>query len=106
MSLLHHPFGLLCNRLVASSTYTRLPRRLLRAPVPLLPVGQSSFYSSSTMSLFQTLKAPNGREYEQPLGLFINNEFVAAKSGETITSINPRYDEFPFAGEALADAVA
>ncbi|KAJ9308073.1 hypothetical protein DTO217A2_2314 [Paecilomyces variotii] len=35
------------------------------------------------------LKAPNGREYTQPIGLFINNEFVASKSGAKITSINP-----------------
>ncbi|KMU78957.1 betaine aldehyde dehydrogenase [Coccidioides immitis RMSCC 3703] len=39
--------------------------------------------------LFTELTAPNGRKYTQPLGLFINNEFVAAKSGQKITSINP-----------------
>ncbi|KAH0364827.1 aldehyde dehydrogenase, partial [Aureobasidium melanogenum] len=33
------------------------------------------------------LTAPNGKTYTQPLGLFINNEFVRAKSGATITSI-------------------
>lgn len=37
------------------------------------------------------LTAPNGRSYAQPIGLFINNEFVASKSGEKITSINPSY---------------
>ena len=37
------------------------------------------------------LTAPNGRSYTQPIGLFINNEFVASKSGEKITSINPSY---------------
>jgi aldehyde dehydrogenase (NAD(P)+) len=41
--------------------------------------------------LFVELTAPNGRKYRQPRGLFINNEFVKSKSGETITSINPRY---------------
>jgi aldehyde dehydrogenase (NAD+) len=40
--------------------------------------------------LLVELTAPNGRKYKQPRGLFINNEFVASKSGETITSINPR----------------
>ncbi|KAJ5949102.1 aldehyde dehydrogenase-like protein [Penicillium verhagenii] len=35
------------------------------------------------------LTAPNGRTYAQPIGLFINNEFVASKSGEKIASINP-----------------
>ncbi|CAH0054364.1 unnamed protein product [Clonostachys solani] len=41
------------------------------------------------MSLFTALQAPNGRKYEQPTGLFINNEFVASSSGQTITSIDP-----------------
>lgn len=35
------------------------------------------------------LQAPNGREYTQPTGLFINNEFVTAKSNKNITSIDP-----------------
>jgi len=39
--------------------------------------------------LFVELTAPNGRKYSQPRGLFINNEFVKSRSGETITSINP-----------------
>lgn len=36
-----------------------------------------------------SLTAPNGTKIELPTGLFINNEFVKAKSGETITSISP-----------------
>ncbi|TIA09839.1 aldehyde dehydrogenase-like protein [Aureobasidium pullulans] len=43
--------------------------------------------------LFADLTAPNGKQYNQPLGLFINNEFARAKSGETITSINPANEE-------------
>ncbi|KAL4922521.1 aldehyde dehydrogenase domain-containing protein [Aspergillus aurantiobrunneus] len=35
------------------------------------------------------LTAPNGRKYAQPIGLFINNEFVPSKSGEKFASINP-----------------
>lgn len=35
------------------------------------------------------LTAPNGRKYSQPIGLFIDNEFVASKSGEKFASINP-----------------
>ncbi|KAF2755158.1 aldehyde dehydrogenase-like protein [Pseudovirgaria hyperparasitica] len=35
------------------------------------------------------LKTPNGVSYTQPIGLFIGNEWHAAKSGEKITSINP-----------------
>lgn len=36
------------------------------------------------------LTAPNDKEWTQPLGLFINNEFVKSSTGETIASINPR----------------
>ncbi|KAJ2958111.1 hypothetical protein NQ176_g11198 [Zarea fungicola] len=35
------------------------------------------------------LEAPNGVKWTQPTGLFINNQFVVAKSGETITTIDP-----------------
>jgi aldehyde dehydrogenase (NAD+) len=31
---------------------------------------------------------PNGKKYDQPTGLFINNEFVAA-SGDEFTVTNP-----------------
>lgn len=40
-------------------------------------------------SLSQNLTAPNGHSFEQPLGLFINNEWRPAKSGETITVVSP-----------------
>ncbi|CCE81997.1 Piso0_002686 [Millerozyma farinosa CBS 7064] len=36
---------------------------------------------------------PDGKKYEQPTGLFINNEFVKSKSGKTIESINPATSE-------------
>ncbi|KAF4999683.1 hypothetical protein FDECE_11437 [Fusarium decemcellulare] len=42
-----------------------------------------------TSQLFQNLTAPNGRAFEQPLGLFINNEWREAKSGEKITVVSP-----------------
>jgi aldehyde dehydrogenase (NAD+) len=35
------------------------------------------------------LTAPNGVKYQQPIGLFINNEWVKSSSGGKITSINP-----------------
>ena len=41
-------------------------------------------------NLTQQLTAPNGTKYSQPLGLFINNEWRAAKSGQTITVVCPR----------------
>lgn len=36
-----------------------------------------------------SLTAPNGCQYKQPVGLFINNQFVPSKSGERIATINP-----------------
>jgi aldehyde dehydrogenase (NAD+) len=35
------------------------------------------------------LSAPNGKKITLPTGLFINNEFVKATGGQTITSISP-----------------
>lgn len=39
--------------------------------------------------LMLSLTAPNGRQYTQPTGLFINNEFVASKDGDKFGTINP-----------------
>lgn len=37
-----------------------------------------------------TLKAPNGREWEQSTGLFINNEFVdSVQPSNTISTVDP-----------------
>lgn len=47
------------------------------------------WYSTEMAGLSVQLKAPNGRTYTQPIGLFINNEFVASKSGAKLASINP-----------------
>lgn len=44
---------------------------------------------SSELPLFADLTAPNGHKIHQPLGLFINNEFVASKSGSTLASVTP-----------------
>ncbi|QKX53116.1 uncharacterized protein TRUGW13939_00190 [Talaromyces rugulosus] len=44
------------------------------------------------MSLSQQITLPNGVSYEQPLGLFINNEFVKGADGKTFETINP-HDE-------------
>ncbi|EAW13616.1 aldehyde dehydrogenase ALDH [Aspergillus clavatus NRRL 1] len=43
--------------------------------------------------LFVDIVTPNGRRYKQPTGLFINNEFVPASGGETITSLDPATDQ-------------
>lgn len=40
------------------------------------------------------LRAPNGKEWNQPTGLFINNEFVSStKTDSRITSIDPATEE-------------
>ncbi|KAJ5931048.1 aldehyde dehydrogenase domain-containing protein [Penicillium verhagenii] len=44
---------------------------------------------SNDSNLSVNLTTPNGHNYTQPTGLFINNEFVKAKSGLTITSLDP-----------------
>ncbi|MCJ1351519.1 MAG: mitochondrial aldehyde dehydrogenase [Icmadophila ericetorum] len=49
------------------------------------------------------LTAPNGRKYKQPIGLFINNEWVKSSTGEKITSINPA-DEKEIAAVYAASA--
>jgi len=35
------------------------------------------------------INLPNGKSYTQPTGLFINNEFIKAKSGKSFDTINP-----------------
>ena len=35
------------------------------------------------------LKAPNGKTWTQPLGLFINNEYVKSSNGQQLATINP-----------------
>lgn len=45
---------------------------------------------SRNMSLLSVeLTAPNGRKYQQPTGLFVNNEWVKSSTGKTLVSINP-----------------
>jgi aldehyde dehydrogenase (NAD(P)+) len=39
--------------------------------------------------LFVELTAPNGRKYTQPIGLYINGEFVKSSNGQKLESINP-----------------
>lgn len=41
---------------------------------------------------FQQLTAPNSLPISQPIGLFINNEFVKSTSGNKFATINPAYD--------------
>ncbi|KAG7876991.1 hypothetical protein KL937_005110 [Ogataea polymorpha] len=43
------------------------------------------------MSLFQEIELPTGHKYQQPLGLFINNEWVATNT--TLETINPATEQ-------------
>lgn len=45
------------------------------------------------LPLFTKIKLPRVGEYEQPLGLFINNEFVAGVEGKSFEIINPTTEE-------------
>jgi aldehyde dehydrogenase (NAD+) len=39
--------------------------------------------------MLTTITAPNGKQFEQPLGLFINNEFVPSSDSQKLDTINP-----------------
>ena len=78
--MIHHSFSRL---FLPTSSKSRLTRRTLSYPA----LAVQSFRTMASLSI--ELTAPNGVKYTQPTGLFINNEWVKAKSGETITSINP-----------------
>ncbi len=74
-----------------SSTTRKQPRRILILGTfrsfSITPQARQTKHNSSKMEV--ELTAPNGKKWTQPLGLFINNEFVKSSNGQTITSINP-----------------
>ncbi|VEU19390.1 DEKNAAC100679 [Brettanomyces naardenensis] len=49
------------------------------------------FYSQYPLS--KTITLPTGESYEQPTGLFINNEFVPGKQHKTFEVLNPSTEE-------------
>jgi hypothetical protein len=59
----------------------------------LFPSEKTRHFSSKSFKMSDMeveLTAPNGVKYIQPLGLFIDNEFVKPKKADSkITSINP-----------------
>lgn len=57
----------------------------------MIPKNNSILYQVMSLPMNARLVAPNGVEYTQPLGLFINNEFVPAQSQDRITAVNPQY---------------
>ena len=68
-------------KFLTRSSYTSLNRNI--------PILFSHSFATNTTTLTQTLTAPNGRKYEQPTGLFINNEWTASSGNTKLTSINP-----------------
>lgn len=53
----------------------------------------SPFFSNTKPNMEVELTAPNGKKWTQPLGLFINNEFVKSTNEQKLASINPTYVE-------------
>ena len=51
------------------------------------------FYSTHKLPLSVPITLPNGLKYDQPTGLFINNEFVPSRQGKTFEVINPSTEE-------------
>ena len=49
--------------------------------------------SKRELAISETITLPNGQTYEQPTGLFINNEFIKASHGKTLQVINPATEE-------------
>jgi len=80
------------------STFSRL-LRTKSFPITRINSYRRSSHSShpaiNMPDLSIELTAPNGRKYTQPVGLFINNEWVKSKKGEKITTINPTYHPSP-----------
>jgi aldehyde dehydrogenase (NAD+) len=63
------------------SSYSSLNRNI--------PILFRHSFATSTDTLSQTLTAPNGRQYDQPTGLFINNEWTPSINNTKLSSINP-----------------
>ncbi|WYZ40742.1 hypothetical protein EsH8_IV_001083 [Colletotrichum jinshuiense] len=57
------------------------------------PSANRAFATSPRRWTAAELTAPNGRTWSQPLGLFIDNEFVQSSDGRTLTTVNPFNEE-------------
>lgn len=58
-----------------------------------LTANAKRFYASQGLPLSINVTLPNGIKYDQPTGLFINNEFVPSQSGKTFKVENPASEE-------------
>lgn len=67
-----------------------LAARALKTPASRLALSSSvRYYSAAALPLKTPITLPNGIKYDQPTGLFINNEFVASQSGKTFAVESP-----------------
>ncbi|SCU78972.1 LADA_0A08944g1_1 [Lachancea dasiensis] len=67
-----------------------LSQTLLRSTIPAARLGLRCY---AQLPLRVPVKIPNGIEYEQPTGLFINNKFVRSKQGKTFEVLSPATEE-------------
>jgi hypothetical protein len=90
-----------CTYFLRSCPYPTLSRSVPTRSFQVLRVNSftrnnhSSHPTINMSDLSIELTAPNGRKYSQPIGLFINNEWVKSKKGQKITTINPTYHPQP-----------
>ncbi|KAK2064202.1 aldehyde dehydrogenase [Colletotrichum caudatum] len=81
--------------LVAVAGVTRRPSRSTPPRVLAAPSPNRAFATSPRRGTKTTteLTAPNGRTWTQPLGLFINNDFVKSSNAQTLATTNPFNEE-------------
>jgi hypothetical protein len=68
---------------------TTVPRRIFLRCFSHSPALHHPQQTQTKSAMEVELTAPNGRRWTQPLGLFINNEFVKSSNDQKIASINP-----------------
>ena len=71
--------------------FTSSSKLVSRTIVNLSNPMQLRYFSHLPLSV--PIKLPNGIEYEQPTGLFINNKFVPSKQSKTFEVINPSTED-------------
>ena len=89
-SLLYCIFSLYHHTLIHTNMFS-VRSALLKSSVS--HVGRLQLRCFSHLPMNVPVKLPNGLEYEQPTGLFINNKFVPSKQHKTFEVINPSTEE-------------
>lgn len=77
------------NRVNLASPRVCITCALKHPPGTIVKSSVTIVFNMTNDKLTVNLTIPNGQAYTQPTGLFIDNEFVHATSGRTITSIDP-----------------